>query len=312
VIKTIYIWDKITNDLSLSQDGYLTYLSLLMIQKKDRNLYYVTPSLLSYFVNGRYPPTRQDTQHIISGINELINHKTITVQESNKKNEWIIDTAAMTSINQKYKKSKADFYTGIYEDEITTILLSNNKHYDSCVSLLRFYIYLLSTLHKNKCDKQDIGYKPLKEIVKEVSISKNTILSYFNKLEELKLIYIYRPKDTILYDNGLIREISNTYGRYRNKEKIINVGKSFARSYGFKSNKQFDTINREKCGKTSGASQKYNYILRCIKNNKPIPYDYNECKDIYSSMVFYNQKYKADTNRKKDLSIFREYDFFKS
>ena len=73
----------------------------------------------------------------------------------------------------------------------------------------------------------DLGFKNVK-----------TAYRYNEILQNLGLIYVYKAGDflevTDKNDIRSIKSISNTYGRYKDKDIIIQEGKNYVESYGVK------------------------------------------------------------------------------
>lgn len=306
MITTLYVKDKITKDLCVSSSAYLAYLGILLTRGKKENIFFARSDLLSYLLTRQYPPVKQIMSIISTGVTELKENKIISIIQSDKSNEWVID---ITALNNNYTRD--DYYTAIDENDVYTILLSNEKHYGISVSLLRFYIYIVSTLQKKKDGRGGVGFTQLDTITAETGVTHKTARKYLKRLEELNLIYIYHPNDSIIFNTGEIREISSVYGKLEDKDKIIEVGKTYEETYGAAIKNKFKKISKKNGALTRGYSQKYNHLQICVNSGKDAPYSYNECKEIYLAMIDYNEKYKDREERLKDLSVFMIFDFYK-
>lgn len=276
-----------------------------MTIRKDRQTCYINSTLLSYLLTGLYPPTRRIIESLNSGVKELLDNNIVTKIKSDKINEYTINIS-----NFNEKGTGKNYYTVVEEVNVETILKSNKTHCGVVSSLLRFYIYLLSTVHKKGSKQEGVGFTSLKDMADITDINEKTIRSYLKKLEKLNLIYVYRPKNSIIFNSGEIREITSTYGEYKNKGKIIQVGQEHENTYGTDIENQFKKVNRASLNKTRGLSQKYNHLNLCLLDGKDIPYSYDECKKIYLAMVEYNVKYEYRPERIKDLTVFSEFDFY--
>lgn len=296
-----------TINSGLSSNGYLTYIGILMLLRKNENTYFVRSDSLSYLLTRTYPPIKQIMKCIDYGMVELAKKQMIVISQSDKAHEWIIDTDPMKIDN---KKSPSDYYTRVDEKEIQKILTSNNQYYTRSISLINFYIYVLSTLFKKKGEYEGVGFTSLSDMSELYGINVKTILSYLNQLEELELLYVYRAKDSIQFEDGEIREISHTYGRYKDKQKIIQVGSKHEEEYGIKMKAKFKKIQKIRGDTTRAASHKYKHIIKCLEECKEIPYTYKECKEIYLLMADYNKRYSYKPERNKDLSVFKNFDFY--
>lgn len=268
-------------------------------------MYYVNPVMLSYLLTGSYPPTRAILHSLVKGIKELGTEQIITLSQSERVNEWIVDTSVMD------ESGVNNYYTAIEETNVTTILLSNESHCGNVVSLLRFYIYLLSTVHK-KGNKVGVGFTSLTHLSDATDLNVKTVNTYLTKLEELELIYVHRSKESIKFDSGEIREISPTYGEYKNKDKIIRIGKEYENAYSLSIKEQHKKILRANGNATRSASHKYNHLVKCINEGIELSENNEYYKEIYIAMVEYNKKYEHRKERIKDLSIFSRFDFYKN
>ena len=160
-------------------------------------------------------------------------------------------------------------------------------------------------------EKKGVGFTSYQDMANRFKITRQTISKYIDKLEELKIIYIYRSNDTIVYDDGKVREISNVYGNQKNKKKIIACGIQHERDYGKNSVENIKLVSKSKAKSTRSASAKHNVILGDLAEGGKIRYGYDECKDIYETLLEFNKRYSYDEDRQKDLSIFKDYDFYK-
>jgi hypothetical protein len=287
-------------------------------------MYYINSSLLSYLLTGKYPADSNLIKNIINGVEGLGKKQVISISQSDINNEWIIDTEDMIknkvdkpkpaeNNDKDNKKVKPEFYVAIDNEEINKILNSSKKYYTRSISLLRFFVYLLTTLSKKKDSKYNgIGIVSITDMVEATGLNNKTVTSYLNSLVEYELIYRYKSKDFIKFEDGDIVEISHTYGRFKDKDKIDKIGKQHEEDYGEKLKTKHQKINKSKSDKTRGLSQMYKHVENCIKEGKPIPYDNKKCKEIYIAMCDLNIKNnKEHPERLKDLSIFKQFDFYK-
>ena len=307
VTQTRYIKDKITNNKDITNDTYVTYLALLCLLRKSRKKYYINPTLLSYELWGKYPPSRQSINSMIVGIESLIKNKFIKVDKdigknNTKKYEWIIDASEI------YNHDKADYFTNMESDELDKVL-NISEHYGKSISLLRFYNYMLSTLHKKKADDiYGIGFTPIDNMVNITGLNQKTIYSYLLDMEKHELIHIYRPEISVVKKDGTINELPSTYGRFEDKDKVDRIGRNYEEK------QQAKTIPRN-TKNNRALSQKYVHIKNCIDEWKEIPDKYkNELEDIYRVAYELNHKYKKEGRKDKplkDLSMFKDYEFYK-
>ena len=299
--ETLYIKDKITTNMDITNDGYVTYLALLCLMRKNKKLYYVNVNLLAYVLTDLFPVSRPIFNSINNGITNLADNKIIKfnpdMDNTKKKYEWIVDLSCI------YERD--GYFSNAMIDDIRKIL-SESKHFGSAASLLRFYIYLLTTIHKKKDDMNGVGFTSISDMSDKAGLNEKTIYSYFERLETLDLIYVYRPKVSIIKKDGNIKEIPASYGRLCDKNNIITVGTNYETKYTTQS------TSKEKKNNLRSLSQKYTVIFNCLRDSKKIPYEDNIVKEIYYAIKELNEKYEnsSRTERIKPLEIFSEYDFY--
>jgi DNA-binding transcriptional regulator YhcF (GntR family) len=282
----------------------LAYLGLRQIIKKDINNYFISIGLVSYHLVGKQIAPQLVTSSILLGLKGLLKNKYIVTKELDKdrrSNEWILDLNKLQIDKVKNKENK-DFYSSVELDCITSILNSDMK---DKIPIIRFYCYLMTTVAKTG-DKSGVGFTSYQDMALYTGICRQTISKYMNRLEENKAIYIHRSNDCIV-DNGSIREIPNTYGDFANKDKIISVGKTHVENYGENAKR----IRSSRQSTTRSASAKYNIILEDLKTTGEIRYKPEVMKEIYETLIDYNKRYKDEGKGLKDLSIFRDYNFYK-
>lgn len=298
----LIIKDKITLNAAINSYGYVTYLALLCLIKKNQKLYYITPNLLAFYLTDNLSPSRTITDGLYNGIKNLssknINFITINpkIDDIKKKYEWIADLSSI-SVDK-------ELYTPVDMSDIKTII-SKTAHFGNAISMVRFYVYLLSTIHKKKDDLEGVGFTSVEKMTTAIGIDQKTVYSYMDKLVSYKLISVYKAKCSVLKKDGKVKEIPATYGKYENMKKIIEVGKLYE-------NKIETKISKRNKNNVRSLSQKYNYIENCINQGKEMPYNYDECKEIYYALRELNKKYITEgrESRNKELDMFKNYDFY--
>ena len=174
------------------------------------------------------------------------------------------------------------------------------------ISIVKFYCYLMTTISKTG-EKAGVGFTPYQDMASNIDICRQTISKHMDKLEEKSIIYIYKSNDAIILQPNIVREIPNTYGDVSNKNKIISIGKNHVENYG----KNAKRIKSSKQSKTRSASAKYNILMKDLESTGEIRYEDDELKEIYETLLEYNRKYEKYEKDPKDLSIFRNYYFYK-
>ncbi len=246
-------------------------------------------------------PNRRMMDSIKSGLNELINSGIISYEEVLSSFEYVLDLAKLEIDTSKATETK-DFFVIVQDTEIHTIMNSKAQHK---FKLCRYFVFLVGTFNS----KTQIGFSPLGYMVDKIGISKPTIVEYNTLLEEMELIYIYRSTSCIRNSSsGEIKKITNTYGRYSDKAKVIQEGKAYTDTYGYGENesrhKLFSTSDKK------SASMKYNFFVSGKKtyNDEELEWMYNVLSEFNASL---KSRYGEDWEYySKDLSVFKECNFY--
>lgn len=280
-----------------------------MLLRRNVIDYYANADYIAYLLSGVYPANNKFTSAISNGIIGLANKVMIILSQSAKTNEWILDLQIMIDDNKKKDTTQDKLYTIVDEADIHKIILSNGEFFTKSISLVKFYVYVLSTIFKSGTEYKGVGFTSVDSMSSTTGYNTKTVSAYLKQLEELELIYIYRAKDRIKFDTGEIVEITHTYGRYKDKDLVNRIGKTHEEEYGAKA--KHKRINKSIGDKTRGLSQKYVHLDKCLDAGKKNPYKYKENREIYFAMVELNKKYDEEgRNRIKDLSMFKEFDFY--
>ena len=87
--------------------------------------------------------------------------------------------------------------------------------------LFRFYVNIIGTIN-NDTKEWHMSQDKMAELF---GGSKTTISKNLERLEEMELLYIYRPKRR--RTDGTFHRVNNSYGRYRDKEKVVAAAKRY-------------------------------------------------------------------------------------
>lgn len=274
-----------------------------MIYMKSKKLYHVNGSSIYYSLSGNICISQYIINEFNNGIVGLNSKDILIITQNNNNTDFEVDLSKFNISN-----TKENYYTIVSVDEILKIINSGEKYR---FKILRYFLYLVSTFMCSSKDKYvpPISHRSGNQMIIDLGFKNvKTAYRYNEILQNLGLIYVYKAGDflevTDKNDIRSIKSISNTYGRYKDKDIIIQEGKNYVEGYGVKT-KELAEIKKSKS--TRSASQKFN--LWC---NGKKEYSYDELKKIYTTLVEHNKKYdgiKLDAH--KDLTIFKEYDFYK-
>lgn len=293
-----------------------------MLLRKNESLYYVNVKQIGYLLTKEYPTKGNLDRNVLSGIKGLISSKVISDENSSEnkkiqdaKEEWILNLSNLIQSNQNKDKEEIkasrDFYTFVDDDEICKILNLGNEYYTKVINMLRFYIYVLSTIFKSGKHK-GVGFTSLSNMIEDTGLSSKTISSYLTTLVENELLYIYKSKDFIKFDTGEFIEISHTYGRFKDRNLINEIGKTHENEYGSRLNSKHKKVKKP-TNKVRSYTQKYAYLKKSIMEIGEIPYNYDDdkMKEVYTFMRKLNKKQQGIKGKKTyPLNIFSNYDFY--
>ncbi|MEG0898418.1 MAG: hypothetical protein RSF40_01745 [Oscillospiraceae bacterium] len=185
---------------------------------------------------------------------------------------------------------------------------SNNNKF----KLLRYFSILMGTTSNSDSGiPRGIGITSQVSLSKISGVTTKSIRAYNEFLLSQEIIYVFSPNDYQFDDKG-IRSLTNTYGRYCDKEKIIECGNSHVQKYGFNAVAEQRLVKKHSNSHSRSMSNMFRYV-----RDKGKVYEYETMKKIYFSMIEQNEKLRQryyrdeDYDRyKKDLSVFRGYDFY--
>ena len=271
--------------------------------RKDCDEYFVSLGLLSYELAGKQVLHRSITTSLLSGLRHLSDNGFIQHLDANfktKRDNWIINLSKLY-IDTKMKTNES-YFSIVNSDHILKLINSDLKEK---LTLIKFYCYVMTTITKTG-DKGGVGFTSYVDMATGFGSCRQTISKYMTTLEEYRILYIYKSKYALLNGDGGIQEISNTYGDIANKDKIISVGMQYEEMYGGDKNR----VVSGKRSSSRSASVRYSYIQKDVAAGREIRYSYDELNDIYETLLSHNKRYEHENGSQKDLSIFREYDFY--
>lgn len=250
---------------------------------------------IGYFATGRFLDSKKDKtiiQGIKQGLKSLSDRKIIEIIDT-KKDIYVLSPKGLTVDTEKEK------FLTVEQWEVQKIFKNAVKPFN----LFDFFAQIVATI--NTITKE--YHMSQDSMIMFFGGSKSTINDYIRQLEELKLLYMYRPHRR--RNDGTYRNINNVYGRYADKEAIISSAKDY-----------IDTIDSVECAADSGRRStklRYNHFIDGAKKYQD---NQDEVKRLYRDCVKYNKSlkhkpieggYGEDKEWKQcgelDLSVFPEY-----
>lgn len=260
------------------------------LQNNKHDELYVSVDEIGYFLTGRFIDSQSD-KNLVSGIKKgitsLTKNKRITIVDT-VKNCFVIDAKSCFVDTSKYN------FTIIHLWEIQKIFSIGAYGF----GLLKFFINIIGTIN----GKSKSFHMTQDQMAANWSISKNTVIEYFLKLEELKIMYTYHSNARRNF--GSFHRIGNIYGRYSDKALIIAEGKGYLQTVPNRPIKEYH-VNR------ASIRTRYNYFCKGSKKyiDNPIA-----VKELYDDCIKYNKSFEKFPNDKIsliDLEVFKEYEFDK-
>ena len=179
-----------------------------LYSNKNENLYTST-NLLGYAITGRFLNVKNNKDRTIingikEGIDSLVERKIIEVVDCDRDN-YILSSKGLSVNTEK------ENFVIIEQWEIQRIFEDGNKPF--CI--FNFFATIVGTIN-NKTKEWHMSQDSMVEIF---GGSKTTVNSYLRQLEEMKLLYVYRPNKR--RSDGTFKNVNNSYGRYADRDKVI-------------------------------------------------------------------------------------------
>lgn len=276
----LFIRKDIIENAQISDEAFAVWCALRSYMQKDTTEYFISVNMLAYTLFQRVP-VRRESEALRRGLQELIRHGYAKIIDTYGKSEWSMDLSAL------YFEAKDGYFSDITYSEVKQIMsltLGNLSKY----RLLRYYSYMVGSFNRSKTLPEKfrgkVGGLSMDYFAQVLGMSLTTISKYNEVLEREKLLYIVR-NDYVksINESGKteIRELPNTYSRYKDKE----IADSYTCASKITQEKQISANNKR------SLAAKYN-ALRSGKE-----YDIETITEIY--------KYCKDTDR--DLTVFNDY-----
>lgn len=252
----IFLNKKIIADLKLSNDVIGAYIALKKIHySMDKKEYFVSLNLLMYELFGNCNYNRSDYKHISDGLSELIKNKLVSVVEKVTSSEWIIDLSGLVIDT---KKKGDEYFTAITDEDLYFIMnyaSENGKRGIDRLAFVRYFINLIGSINFHQGIYLDaagtkktnfVGYMSQEYLYKLSGISKNTLIKFNEILESNEIIYFYHHNKNKQEDDGSYRAVTNHYGRYKDREDIIQFALQYENKKGIADKLSDAVSNRHK------------------------------------------------------------------
>jgi len=264
------------------------FLILNYLQNNKNKDLFISVDAIGYFLTGRFIDSQADkkiVKGIKKGFESLKKEEDISILGQSR-NNFIIDSKSCRVDTQKYT------FTIVHLWEIQKIFSSLGAY---GFNVLRFFVNIIGTINGNSKS----WHMTQDDMVLNWGFSKNTVNEYLRKLEELKLLYTFRPKAR--KTDKPYHKLGNIYGRYKDKNLIVQEGKQYLSTLPYYKIKKYP-INR------TSIKLRYNHFL----SDSPKYGEPKEIEKLYRDCIKYNDSLKTHPNDEVDtldLSVFKEYGF---
>lgn len=256
-----------TRDLKANEATIMAVLNGLQSNKQE----YVTVSvngiaynLTKRFLNKSVKKDRVIIKNIKEGIQSLLDKKIITILAQNG-DDYIFLNDGLTVDTEKEKFVVVELW------ELQTIFAKANKPFE----VFDFFLDLVGTI--NSTTKE--WHMPQDDMASLWGHGKRTVNDYLKQLSDMQLIYVYKHKKRRA--DGTYHKINNSYGRYTDKDSIIEAAKSYVNAVECED--VYERIDRRsiklRYNAYCGGAKKY-------KNN------FDLVAELYKECLLYNKSLK--------------------
>lgn len=204
--------------------------------------------------------------HIKFALNSLVKNGLIKKIDSISATEFIVD---MSGLHFEQNSEKGVFYTAITLEEVHRIM--NIDTPKDNFAILRYFIILISSICHDKgtydhfscydAHTDFVGFMTQDTLSGWCGTTKARIIEYNSILETEKIIYTYRhtqnKKDK---ETGQIMSFSNHYGRYEDKEWIIQFANEYVATFNLKETETLVKAEKSRVNKRYAAI--YNLLVK--------------------------------------------------
>lgn len=233
-----------------------------MIHKKK----YITYNSVAFELYNSLKISRRCMNHIKSALDSLAEKGIIKKLDSYSGTEFIVD---MSGLHFEQNTEKGIFYTVITLEEVHRIMNIDTKKDN--FAILRYFIILISSIchdkgtydHSSCYDAHTdfVGFMTLDTLANWCGTTKARIIDYNSILETEKIIYTYRHKQNRKdKETGQIMSFSNHYGRYEDRQWIIQFANEYVATFNLKETETL--VKAEKSNVNKRYAAIYNLLVK--------------------------------------------------
>lgn len=264
IMKKLFLNNAVIKDINLNDYEVAVYVVLRSLYDPRKRLQYVSYNSVAFELYNNLQISRRCMNHIKSALDSLVEKGLIKRINSFSATEFIID---MGNLHFEQNTEKGIFYTVVTLDEVHRIMNIGTKKDN--FAILRYFIILISSIchdkgtydHSSCYDAHTdfVGFMTLDTLAQWCGTTKARIIEYNSILEAEKIIYTYRhsqnKKDK---KTGQIMSFSNHYGRYEDKQWIIQFANEYVSTFNLK---ETETLVK---GEKSSINKRYAAIYNLL------------------------------------------------
>ncbi len=265
-MKKLFLNNTVIKDLNLDNYDIAVYVALRSLYDSQMDSQIITFNMIAYTLYGNKNYTKYTVNHLKCSFDNLESAGLIKKIDAFSATEFIVD---MSSLHFEQNTGKGIFYTVITLEEVHRIMNIDTKKDN--FAILRYFIILISSIchdkgtydHSSGCDAHTdfVGFMTLDTLADWCGTTKARIIDYNSILENEKIIYTYRhnqnKKDK---KTGQIMSFSNHYGRYEDKQWIIQFANEYVATFNLKETETLVKAEKSKINKRYAAI--YNLLVK--------------------------------------------------
>ncbi len=258
-MKKLFLNNAVIKDKNLDNYDIAVYVALRSLYDIQVDSQVLTFNMIAYTLYGGRNYTKYTMNHIKSAFENLRLIGLIKKVDSYSSTEFIVD---MSGLHFEKNISTGVFYTVITLDEVHRIMNIDTKKDN--FAILRYFIILISSIchdkgtydHSSCYDAHTdfVGFMTLDTLANWCGTTKARIIEYNSVLETEKIVYTYRhnqsKKDK---ETGQIMSFSNHYGRYEDKQWIIQFANEYIAKFNLKETETLVKAEKSKVNKRYAA-----------------------------------------------------------
>lgn len=266
IMKKLFLNNAVIRDTNLSDYEVAVYVALRSLYDSQKVMQYITYNSVVFELYNSLKISRRYLEHIKSALDSLVEKGIIKKVDSFSTTEFIVD---MSNLHFEQNSKNGVFYTVITLEEVHRIMNIDTKKDN--FAILRYFIILISSIchdkgtydHSSGYDVHTdfVGFMTLDTLANWCGTTKARIIEYNSILETEKIIYIYRHmqnrKDK---ETGQIMSFSNHYGRYEDKDWIIQFANEYVATFNLKETETLVKAEKSRINKRYAAI--YNLLAK--------------------------------------------------